>query len=33
MKLTTTNRIIIISAIHSKIEAVGKELEKYPDDE
>lgn len=33
MKLTTTNRIIILSAIHSKIEAVGKELEKYPDDE
>ena len=33
MKLTLTNRIIIISAIHSKIEAVGKELEKDPDDE
>ena len=33
MKLTLTNRIIIISAIHQKIEAVGKELEKYPNDE
>ena len=33
MKLTLTNRIIIVSAIHSKIEAVGKELEKHPDNE
>ena len=33
MKLNTTNRIIIVSALHSKIEAVQKELEKHPDNE
>ena len=33
MKLTATNKIIIVSALHSKIEAVGKELEKHPETE
>ena len=33
MKLTATNKIIIVSALHSKIEAIQKELEKHPDHE